>query len=67
VRLSLNSSGQPSDSGIAPNPGMNVYNVDGLEVARLHSNARSLGVGLGVAGGDQIEIIMYIVLDMTSG
>ena len=37
VRLSLNSSGQPADGGIAPNAGLNVYNVDGLEVVRVGS------------------------------
>jgi opacity protein-like surface antigen len=38
VRLSLNSSGQPTDGGIAANAGLNVYNVDGLEVVRVGSN-----------------------------
>ena len=37
VRLSLNSSGQPVDGGIAPNAGLNVYNADGLEVVRVGS------------------------------
>jgi len=37
VRLSLNSSGQPGPTGIAPNAGLNVYNVDGLEVVRVGS------------------------------
>ena len=38
VRLSLNSSGQAPDGGIAANAGVNVYNVDGLEVVRVGSN-----------------------------
>jgi hypothetical protein len=38
VRLSLNSSGQPGNAGIASNAGLNVYNVDGLEVVRVGSN-----------------------------
>jgi hypothetical protein len=38
VRLSLNSSGQPTDAGIAANAGLNVYNVDGQEVVRVGSN-----------------------------
>jgi hypothetical protein len=38
VRLSLNSSGQPGNAGIAPNAGLNVYNVDGQEVVRVGSN-----------------------------
>ena len=46
VRLSLNSSGQPGPSGIAANAGMNVYNVGGLEVARLGSIASLNGYGL---------------------
>ena len=37
VRLSLNSSGQAADGGIAPNAGLNVYNVDGQEVVRVGS------------------------------
>ncbi|HEV7665598.1 MAG TPA: hypothetical protein VGQ62_18850 [Chloroflexota bacterium] len=37
VRLSLNSSGQPGAAGIAPNAGLNLYNVDGLEVVRVGS------------------------------
>lgn len=45
VRLSLNSSGQPTDSGIAPNAGMNVYNVDGLEVARVGTISALNGYG----------------------
>jgi len=38
VRLSLNSSGQPTEAGIAANAGLNVYNVDGQEVVRVGSN-----------------------------
>jgi hypothetical protein len=37
VRLSLNSSGQPTDGGIAANAGLNVYNVAGQEVVRVGS------------------------------
>jgi len=37
VRLSLNSSGQAADGGIAPNAGLNVYNMDGKEVVRVGS------------------------------
>jgi hypothetical protein len=37
VRLSLNSSGQPADGGIAPNAGLNVYNTAGAEVLRVGS------------------------------
>jgi hypothetical protein len=47
VRLSLNSSGQPpADGGIASNAGLNVYNVDGLEVVRVGSIAALNGYAI---------------------
>ncbi|MFN8637842.1 MAG: hypothetical protein U0893_28655 [Chloroflexota bacterium] len=55
-RLTLNSSGQATDGGIASNAGLNVYSVDGKEAVRVGSQRQIDGYGLSLRDAERVRL-----------